>query len=70
MLVETAYPRELMSAIMPEELNLDASRFNWSASTVDDGVLFKMSAKDKVAMKAARSSVGRLVSVFNKVIGI
>ncbi len=70
LLVETVHHRELMSSIRPEELNLDASRFTWTASLVDNGVLFKISARDKVAMRAARSSVNRLVSVFDKISGI
>ncbi|MFP4656864.1 MAG: hypothetical protein ACLFNK_04795 [Candidatus Woesearchaeota archaeon] len=65
--VDTSQPETLRDALLIEERLLDASRFKWTSTTRSDGVVFKLEADDPTAMKAAESSVDRLVLVYKKI---
>ncbi len=64
--VKARHPELLRKAVSPEEAHQDAARFRWSSSEANDGVKFELEAEDRVAMKAAESSVSRLSQVFDK----
>ena len=57
----------LLECIYPEYESLSAKRFRYKVKKQNDGILFKISADDNVALKTAISSIEKLVRIFEKV---
>ena len=53
-------------AIEPEIKGLNAKRFSYDVVLDDESITFMINADDAVALKAARSSIEKLHSVFKK----
>ena len=53
-------------AMKPEIDGLNAKRFRYDVVKDDDKIIFKISADDDVAMKAAKSSIEKLYTVYKK----
>lgn len=56
-----------MDAIAVEQKAADTRRFSWRATNSSDNVEFNIRAQDPTAMKAAKSSIKRLVTIYRKV---
>lgn len=56
--------------MLPELNALNAKRFSYNMITKDGNVIFNIKASDDVAMKAAKSSIDKLHTVFKKMEGI
>ncbi|MFW6230622.1 MAG: KEOPS complex subunit Pcc1 [Nanoarchaeota archaeon] len=60
----------LYRCMIPEKRALNAKRFRYRMEKQEDKLVFHIEADDTVALRAARSSITKLVRVFKKCIAL
>jgi tRNA threonylcarbamoyladenosine modification (KEOPS) complex Pcc1 subunit len=64
--VKTENPEQLARIFYPEETSLNSQRFTYSLKIQKGKLCFNLEAQDKTAFKTVRTTIKKLLSVYDK----